>query len=471
MNKFPRRLRRLSVRLALIAVLANVTAVAAEQGPGAPVVITNVNLVTMAEDSLLSGHTILLVDGIISTLGPSGSIEIPDGATVIDGQGGFLIPGLWDMHVHIFGPLMESFVFPELLKHGVTGVRDMNGPISLDSIHTLNRSIESGIVRGPTIVAPGPLIDAPGRSPDEINPAIREVGNATEARTTVRDLIDRGAHFIKVYNRMTLPLLEAVLAEAAERDFPVAGHVPPPFAASTLSIAGMASQEHLQGILEESSVAGDEFRDFIAGTFSDSPSRETIVHFVELRTRMVTEFDPERASDLFSIFSRQGTAITPTLVSNRGILLAGIEESLRTDPRFGFLPEEVQNAWSQPNRLYSLFDVDTKREWYSRLISVVGQLNNSNVLLLAGTDLGVPWVYPGSSLHDELELMTQAGLSPRQALATATVNPTRYLGLTDRGTIETGQIGDFVLLGSNPLDDITAIRDIKAVLLRGIPVR
>ena len=227
------------------------------------VAITNVNVITMVGDEILFDHTVLVAGGHILTVGPAGSIDVPKGVLELDGRGSYLIPGLWDMHTHIFGPTMESDLFPTLLAHGVTGVRDMNGTISLDSIQRLKANINDGSVLGPTIVAPGPLIDAPGRSPDEMSPAIREIDSPEAARSTVHELASLGADFIKLYNRLTVPLLDALLQEADAAGIPVVGHVPMAMAASRMSATGMTSQEHLQGILEESSGAGDEFREFV----------------------------------------------------------------------------------------------------------------------------------------------------------------------------------------------------------------
>lgn len=461
------RWRMVRIVLATMSLAACVTSFGLNQDSDRMIAITNLNVVTMLGDEILRNHTVLLDGDRILTIGPTATFGVPDGATVLDGGGGYLIPGLWDMHVHIFGPTMETEVFPALLTHGITGVRDMNGAVSLDSIQRLKANIRIGSVVGPTIVAPGPLIDAPGRSPDELSAAIREIGDPEEARSTVRELAEQGADFIKVYNRLTGPLLDALFKEANAVGIPVAGHIPLPMEPSRLSRAGMVSQEHLQGILEESSTAGDEFREFIATAFEGTPDRETIDRFVELRTRMVTEFDAERASQLFEILASVGTAITPTLVSNRGVLLAGIDESLTSDSRWAELPDDIRASWSQPSRLYSLFDAELKSRWYDQLLSIVEQMDAQGVPLLAGTDLGVPWVYAGSSLHDELELLVQAGLSPRRALAAATSTPAHVLGLDDHGTIEAGNIADLVLLGSNPFEDITAVRDIRAVILRG----
>ena len=431
--------------------------------------ITNVNVVPMTSDTVLRQHTVLVNDDRITSIIPSTQWTTPS-ADTIDGASGFLIPGLWDMHAHVFRAGNMDEVFRQLVRHGVLGVRDMNSPVSLDSIHKLRSSVVNGQLEAPYIAAPGPLLDAPGRSANEMSPAIREVRNQEEVREAVRELQAEGADFIKVYNRMSEQMLRAALAEGDALDIPVAGHVPMPIAASVLSDLGMASQEHLQGILAESSDAGDEFREFAATAMQGDPTREIIARFVELRMRMVAEYSTERAEKLFATLHRNGTAITPTLVSNRGFLFGGFDENLTADPRFEAMDVSMRMAWNQPNPIAGLMSEETRADWFGRLGQIVGELNDQDVMLLAGTDLGVPWVYPGSSLHDELVLMQQAGLTPYEALTTATRAAARFLGLEDMGTLEEGSVADLVLLSANPLSDVAAVRDVQIVVLRGSPI-
>lgn len=435
---------------------------------GPLLVITDVNVVPMSRDTTLVDQAVHISGGRIVAIGPMATATIPPNAQRLSAQGGFLIPGLWDMHVHVFGASLERELFPQLLAHGITGVRDMNGPVPLDSIQHLKDALADGRVRGPMLFAPGPLVDAPGRSTNELSPGIMEVANEEEARGAVRTLAEQGADFIKTYNRMTPSLLHALLDEAGEVGIPVAGHVPHTLPASSLT--GLASQEHFQGILEESSAAGDSLRTFMGSEAAANPDAGAIARWVDLRTRMVHEYDERRSHQLIELFGDNGTALTPTLVSNRGVLLFDIDDSLRDDERFRGLDAGVREAWQQPNRQFALIADTTRSLWFDRLKSVLRQANDAGVLILAGTDLGVPWVYPGSSLHDELELFVDAGLSAYEALATATLNPAHFLGLDDHGRIDVGSVADLVIVNGNPTDDIGAVRAVTHVLRSGTVV-
>lgn len=418
---------------------------------------------------VVSGVSIGIRGDRIVHVGRPGSMRTTASTVVVDARGKYVLPGFWDMHVHVLHPGVREIAFPLLVANGVTSVRDMNGPLPLAEIEVLRQHIASGEVVGPRIYAPGPLVDGPGRPPSALGDEVLAVATEEEARAAVRRLHGEGADFIKVYNRLNQDLLLAILDEAAALDLPVAGHVPATVAAAVASEAGLRSLEHLQGLLESSSSAGDRLRERTAMGLAlmlqkQRPSAQLVAEIRALRVAIVDEYEPARARTLFERLRDNGTWVTPTLVSNRGLLIAPAESRVADDPRLEYLPERWTASWfgNAPAAAAA-----TGRRQFERLVEVVGTLHEVGVPLLVGTDLGVPHVFPGFSLHDELALLVRAGLDETAALRTATSAPPRFLGLDDSGAIASGQRADLVVLDANPLQAIDATRRINAVVLAG----
>jgi imidazolonepropionase-like amidohydrolase len=408
----------------------------------------------------------VLVQGNRITRLDDGAQPTPDNIQTIDAQGKFLIPGLWDMHVHLLRKGRPEAYFPLLIANGITGIRDMGGDMPISSIHQLRREIDSGARLGPRIFAPGPLIDGPYPTLPSITRVVR---NSDEANAAVTDLKQQGADFIKVYNRVPRDAYFTLAATAKTLGIPFAGHIPGSITAREASNAGQKSVEHLFNILFSCSSREDELMRMKAQALSSDDSGERI----ELREKylqiILQSYDPDKARSLFKLFAKNGTWQTPTLVQRK----AFADPPMQTpdNPAMRFIPKSLRWRWdpSQDGRLQGRSDVrkEIEHQFYQKDRALIAPMRAAGVKFLAGTDTPDGFAFPGFSLHDELAALVDAGLTPMEALQSATLNPAEYFGLKDSGLIKPGNRADLVLLDANPLQDIHNSRRIAGVMLNG----
>lgn len=417
--------------------------------------IIHVNLIDATGAPVQADMTVIVQGKQILQLGKSASTTVPKAARVVDGRGKYLIPGLWDMHVHeIFGAWLpeDEKITPVLfVANGVTGVRDMGG--DLEPLKKWRARIAEGKLLGPRMIIAGPMLDGPIPQ----FPSSAPVKDAAEGRRIVDELQKNGADFIKIQSLIPRDGYFAAADEAKKLGIVFAGHVPDKVRATEASNAGQKSIEHLTGVFEGCSTVEDELMAAPRG-----PGRG----------RFLSTYDPERAKALIALFLKNQTWQVPTLYWERGEWL--IEQTNSgPDPLEKYAPV----AWR--DRTWPMFTRDISKGWstdpvadrekfFQAELKMVGEMNRAGVPILAGTDTaaGVR-VYPGFSLHDELELLVRAGLTPMEALQAATLNAGKYLDLPDTGTIEKGKRADLVLLDSNPLVDIKNTRTIQSVVLAG----
>jgi len=379
----------------------------------------------------------------IVRMGRTGRVRLPKDALVVNASGKFLIPGLWDMHVHEWN---REVFFPLFIAHGVTGVRDMFSP--LPPIKRWRAEIAAGTTVGPRIVAAGIIVDGPkpGCAPCSI-----AVGDADEGRKAVLKVKEMGADFVKVYSMLPRGAYFAIADEARRRNMVFAGHVPEFVSAAEASDAGQKSIEHLSGILVACSAKEGELRkENEARLRAEGIRRDTAT--LE-QAAALDSFDEKKASALFGRFVRNGTWMCPTLSVLRAAALGG-DADFRNDPRMKYIPDFLKKQWGDGYgwKERTAEDNARARRVFQKQLEVVGMMRRAGVRFIAGTDTANPYIFPGSSLHEELALLVQAGFTPMQALQSATRDPAQYLGLLDSvGTIEKGKAADLVLLDADPL--------------------
>jgi imidazolonepropionase-like amidohydrolase len=331
----------------------------------------------------------------------------------------------------------------------------------------------------PRIVAPG-FIDGPLMLPAGADwPSAFAVANAEQARSAVRSLAAQGADFLKVYNSVPRDAFFALAEEARAAGIPFAGHVPEEVSPREASNAGMLSEEHLNNILLSASTREDELRAERVATMKDlklTGSQRLQLLAWPLLAGLVDTYDEQKAAALFRAFVKNGTWQTPTLANLYGFAHQRDDE-FANDPRRRYLPKSW-TGMSGPEAMSYLHDLtpaeyevlhQRMRMLLSRYMKLVGDMHRAGVPLLAGTDTN-PFnpVLPGWGLHQELALLVDSGLTPMEALQTATRNPARYFGKQDEmGTIEAGKAADLVLLDADPLEDIHNTQKIRSVVMRG----
>jgi amidohydrolase family protein len=379
-----------------------------------------------------------------------GSLKSTPGVQVIDAAGDFLIPGLWDMHMHLDA---QGSTLHTLAANGITGIREMYSGIPIATLKAWRARPEN-----PRIAVPG-FLDGPLMQTSDATPDAYAVGTADEARLAVALLASRGPDFLKVYSSLPREAYFAIAQESKRLGIPFAGHVPEAVSPAEASEAGQRSQEHLINILLACSRQEEELRRQRLFTMND-PTITGLERGLRLGfpdpQGLFDSYDETKAAALFKTFVKNGTWQTPTLALLQSFL-ADRDRARRMVYMQPLSPEQF-DAWMA--RIRALLD---------RYKKLVRDMHGAGVEFLAGTDTSPnnP-VLPGSGLHDELELLVQSGFTPMEALQTATRNPARYFGtLHDMGTIEPGKLADMVLLYANPLDDIRNTRKISVVVLRG----
>ena len=424
-------------------------------GPGW-IYIKDVTVIDATGASAQPHRNVVVHNGRIVEILPPGKLrkDYKQAGARIDGKGKFLIPGLWDMHVHIvFGdwfPQAREVTLPLFLANGITGVRDMGS--DLEVLQQWRKEIAAGTLLGPRMVISGPMLDGPQpRFPSSI-----AIKTPEDGRRAVDALKRRGADFIKLQSLIPRDAVFAIADEARKQNITFAGHVPDAVRASEMSDAGQKSFEHLIGIFEGSSPMEDKFL-----TGDKSPGK------------FLATYDADRAARLFVQLAKNHTWQCPTLVWERGGNL--IEETdFARDPRARYAPASWKDiTWKrfteQIVHEFNTDDLATRKRFVEKELEVVNAMHRAGVPFLAGTDTppGV-YVFPGFSLHEELQRFVAAGFTPMEALQTATLNPARFLGLENQlGTIEKGKLADLVLLDANPLDDIRNTQKIAAVIANG----
>ena len=417
-------------------------------------VITDVNIVDVRTGAILPDQVIVIEKNRIRDIGSRKSTRYPRNAASASARGGYLIPGLWDMHVHlVFGnwfPGAQDISLPLFVANGVTGVRDMGSELAI--VQKWRNDIEDGQLLGPRILSSGPMLDGPKpRFPSSI-----AITTPEDARKAVDNLKQGGADFIKLQSLIPRDAVFAIADEAKKQDIAFEGHVPDSVRASEMSAAGMHSFEHLIGIFEGSSPLEDEF---LKGDKSES--------------KFLAAYDPARATALAALLAKNQTWQCPTLVWERGGNLLDVTDFSK-DTRAKYVPADWKDkTWKtftdQVETEFVTDDLATRQKFVEKELEIVQLLHKAGVPFLAGTDTppGV-YIFPGFSLHEELQRFVAAGFTPLEALQTATLNPARFFHMeANLGTIERGKIADLVILEANPLDDIRNTQKIAAVILNG----
>lgn len=387
--------------------------------------IRHVTVIDVIGGNTKANMAVLISGNRIVQVLPDDQLTAPENTTIIDAAGKFLIPGMWDMHVHL-GNATEA-ALPYLVSLGVTGVRDMGSP-SFATIHTWSVEALSGKRTGPRIVAPGPILT-------EGEPYFWQmvVHGPHNARATVDMLAEQGVDFIKVTSSLQRDTYFAIADEARRINLPLAGHLP----------------------------ANDNGEFIVSGIEASNAGQKSLEHSQGIPLPFEKQ-DPA----LIPTLLKNGTWICPTLTTYYARAHVHELAERKDDPRLKHVPPALKQFWIGQAGDYSQSETIPQKvfEWRSQEVLM---LYKAGVPLLAGTDLGFPYVFPGDVTR-EMELFVAAGMPPIEALRTATINPARYLNWDKvMGSIEPGKIADLVMLDGDPLQDISNTRRVRAVVVNG----
>lgn len=418
----------------------------------ADLAIVDVSVIPMTHDTVLEGRTVLVRGGTIVSISPTGS-SAPDADRIVNGRGRYLIPGLTDMHTHVYGETELALY----VANGVTRIRNMWGS------HTalaMRARADSGVIVSPRIVTAGRLVDG---EPPAWGAASAVVTDPATARAIMDEEKAAGFDFLKVYVSLSAETFDAIMAHSREIGHPVAGHVPRDVPLDDALRSGMASIEHLTGWGRATEVYRPDGPDEAAAILRRIEAGEAEWDVL---------YDPERARSLAALAARTGAWQVPTLVWSHRVYTSRRQardqfarpEMRYVSPRRRATWDPATSPWIRhlPDETLEAFQVigQSYEVW-------VGALHEAGARILAGTDPPNPFVIPGFAIHDELGYLVDAGLTPYEALVAATRGPAEFLGNPEGGTVRPGNDADLVLLGSNPLLDVSATRDVAGVVLRG----
>ena len=436
--------------------------------------ITNVSIID-AIDGQRDNMTVLIKENKILRIVSSDKQKLSEETTTINGRGKFLIPGLWDAHVHLaFDPDVSPAMFDLFLVNGITSVRDTGGKI--EKVKPFKEKALNNPDTSPRVMIAGPLIDGLPTVYDGSTPGRPELAVGVNSQEAVRELVIRlkneGVDLLKAYEMLRPDVYEALLDEAQKQGLPVTGHVPLSMDVTSASNAGLNSIEHMRNL--EMSFTNDwsqlmeERRMQLAGG-KDEAGGDLRSRLHQLyRLSSIDRQDEQMIEQVLATLSKNDTWLVPTLT----ILAARANRVWdRPDWRDGFkyLPDTATTRWTNMAMQLTALPLDSSAVKYANWgYDMVSRLPDAGVKIMAGTDTPIFLLTPGSSLHEELRLLVKSGLTPLEALEAATLRPAQYFKLEDQlGTIGEGMLADLVLLNKNPLDDITNTQSIELVIKNG----
>ena len=429
----------------------------------ADLAITNVSIIDVKGGPTKTHMTVLIKGNRIIAISDSNEIRIKESTGQIDGTDKFLIPGLWDMHVHWY----EEDYLPLFVANGVVGIRIMWGyPVHFE----WSEKSQKDELLCPRMVISSPIIDGPDSRMRTII-----VSNKSEARIITNLIKMAGYDFIKVYTDLTPNVFFAIADVSKKLGIPFAGHLPWRITLLEASNAGQKSIEHLISddiYLACSSLEDEIHKEWIENIQNNIPfNREKEA---ENKRKIKESFDDNKAKSLFASLRENNTWFCPTIIVEKE---KDFPEAmvLAYDSLFKYWPLEFRKGKKERinNRIQRNKDLDPMlKSNFQEKLDMLYLMHQNGVKFIAGTDTYVPYCPPGFCLHGELELFVEAGFSPLEALQTATINAAIFNGSEDSlGTVEVDKIADLVLLEANPLDNIQNTKKINAVIYNGKPFR
>jgi imidazolonepropionase-like amidohydrolase len=431
--------------------------------------LTGLAVVDVETGVVRNEQTIVVRHGVIVSVGPTALTQLPAGTLVVEERGRYALPGLWDMHVHLRGGAALEAAnerwLGQYLAFGVTAVRDAGGDLP-EAVLRWKGAVARGEIYGPRIFTSLRKIDGPDGAWSGSIP----VASPADVAAALDELEAAGADFIKVYDGSIDPdLYLEVLAEAERRGLLTAAHIPLSVPFEDAVAAGLDSVEHAFHLVK----AANPHDRSASRRFAREGIPIEFEPFFAAVAALGDDADEAHARRVFREMVERGTALTPTLyirhVWNRVTGASGEEDArLRTVPpaiRETYIPGLDILESRTPRDMANDFRLEEQS------LRLTGLAAEEGVTILAGSDTGAenPLVYPGDSLHHELETLVDAGLTPLQALRAATIAPARWFGKADEfGTIAKGKAADFLILEADPLEGIANTRSIVAVVQQGV---
>jgi imidazolonepropionase-like amidohydrolase len=429
------------------ALLATLLLAAIGSAKDPPLVIQGATVFDPQSRQMLGERTVVIDGERIASIGAM-SAPAPEGAKVIDGRGKFLVPGLIDAHVHLvhvldFAHVTGDEILPLFLVYGVTSLRDTGDEPTAETLVARHAAAHPELC--PRVFTCSWLLDGDPPFHKDIGRGLKD---AAAAKTAVADAALWHVTTLKIYVRADRALGRTVIEEGHKHGLKVTGHLSN-YTAQDAAEDGIDCLEHITTVF-----------DFII----PPDVRKVPNHRADL------DLDNPNAQELIALLLKRGVVVDPTLSVFRNMLLLADLDEVYKHPDMNQVPKRLHDYWMAYPRRLNMFPATrpVRQREFKKYQELTGKLHKAGVPLLAGTDAPEPFVPPGSSLHLELELLVESGLSPGAALRSATLENARALGKEkELGSIEAGKLADMVLLDANPLDDIRNTRRIARVIKGG----
>ncbi len=419
--------------------------------------LTNVTVIDVTDGSALNDQTIIVRGDRIFEISPSEDVRLPEGASILV-TGGYAVPGLWDMHVHTMtdpDAALEYF-FPLFLANGVTGIRDM-GSVVDGIVETRSRVAEDASIFSPHLYVSGPLLD--GQKLPWYGDLPLVLKTAEDVDRELPKLKAAGMDFLKVYDALPESTYDAVVAFGAENDLPIAGHTPKGVNLTGAGLAKQRSAEHLSPFGFRDCLAEPDmwFQRAINAKFG-----EGFQAYYEVTQELFEALDRDACKSAFETMAAGGTRFTPTLVMELNDRSRIPEQDLQ------YL-QPVGREWCETG-LSGIDQADPvlRETVFAGYAKLLNEMREADVIIIAGSDVPNNCLVPGFSLHWELERLVEVGLTPLEALQSATVHAAKAMDRGDEmGQIAPGYFADILVLDQNPLQDVAHLREFKGIMASG----
>tara|TARA_R110002096_G_scaffold39845_6_gene108702 strand:+ start:12264 stop:13682 length:1419 start_codon:yes stop_codon:yes gene_type:complete len=426
------------------------------------ILIKDVSIIDIESGTTIPQQSILIENGRITNIFPSGAIAYA-AHTEIEATGMYVIPGLWDMHVHLRGGSAladeNKNLLPLYITNGVTTVREAGGDITPQILQWKQEISENTLV-GPTIFTSGPKLDGKNST----WPGSLELQSKEDVTHALDSLVALGVEFIKIYDStLSEEIYLEILRQAEARGLKTTGHLPMSVILDDALDAGLDGIEHLYYVLKGASGKEQEITDLV---------RNGKLSFWGAVRELLDSYDEEKATKLFQKMALKKVAVTPTIYIDEVLsFLHEVDHS--NDIELNYIGEEIQKTYARRLNTALKRTEASKRfeaELHHKFKSIIKPMFDAKVMLLTGSDNGAfnSYIYAGSSLHKELEKFVESGLTPIEVLQSSIINGATFFGVQDSiGTIEIDKKGDLLILNANPLEDIKNTTTIEAVIHNG----
>jgi imidazolonepropionase-like amidohydrolase len=426
-------------------------------------------------DGPREGQTVIIKDGKILRISPTAELRLSDKNQIIDGTDKYLIPGLWDAHVHFaYMDYLAPSMFDLFLLYGITSVRDTGGEIMF--VKKWKDAALANPTDAPRVMIAGPLLDGMPNVYDGSDPGHPPLSIGSGSVEALEKLVHRldsiGVDFLKAYEMLTPEQFYKLMEMAKRLGYKVTGHVPLSMDVIGASNAGLNSMEHMRNLEISCASNAEELliqRHAMLKKGKNLPGGDlrSSIHAAQ-REVAVKNYDENKGNEILQVLLKNQTWQIPTLALNTGQTRMPYGRP-EWQESFTYLPDTVEAKWKKLTSAVDPGEVAGFRKQYSDwMLMMAGKVHKTGIPMMAGTDTPIGFLTPGLSLHEELVVMTEAGISPSDALKAATVNPAKYFNLENElGSIKETYWADLLILDANPLEDIRNTQKIFGVIKQG----